>query len=122
LSAKARSADVLGEAMREIAHGALAAAAIGLFVNLLYLAVPFYTMQVYNRVITSRSYETLAFLTVLTIGILLFVATLDYIRSRIFAILGERMAIRLGAPVLSAAVATALRNQAGTAGQAVRDL
>ena len=113
---------MLGVALREIANGALAAAAIGLFVNLLYLAVPFYTLQVYNRVITSRSYETLIALTILTIGILLFLATLDYIRSRIFAILGERMAIRLGAPVLSAAVATALRNQAGTASQAVRDL
>ncbi len=116
------AADVLKVALREIAHGALAAAAIGLFVNLLYLAVPFYTMQVYNRVISSRSYETLVVLTVLTVGILLFLATLDYIRSRVFAILGERMAIRLGAPILSAAVATALRNHAGTAGQAVRDL
>jgi ATP-binding cassette subfamily C protein len=60
--------------------------------------------------------------TVLTIGILLFLATLDYIRSRVFAILGERMAIRLGASVLSAAVATSLRNHAGVASQAVRDL
>ena len=122
MSARQPTTDALGVALREIGHGALAAAAIGLFVNLLYLAVPFYTLQVYNRVIASRSYETLVVLTVLTIGVLLFLGTLDYIRSRIFAILGERVAIRLGAPVLSAAVATALRNQAGAASQAVRDL
>ena len=119
---KMPAAGVLPAAVREIANGALAAAAIGLCVNLLYLIVPFYTLQLYNRVISSRSYETLVVLTVLTIGVLLFLATLDYIRSRVFAILGERMAIRLGAPVLSAAVATALRNQAGTGSQAVRDL
>ena len=58
MSTERPGADVLRVALREIAHGALAAAVIGLFVNLLYLAVPFYTMQVYNRVISSRSYET----------------------------------------------------------------
>jgi ATP-binding cassette subfamily C protein len=122
LPAEAPSARVFAAALREIANGALIAAAIGLFVNLLYLVVPFYMLQVYDRVISSRSYETLAFLTALTVGVLMFLATLDYMRSRIFAILGERMAVRLGVPVLSAAVATALRNQAGAANHAVRDL
>ncbi len=59
---------------------------MGLFsgvVNLLMLAGPLYMLQVYDRVLSSRSLPTLVALTVLLIGSYAFQAFLDVIRSRV---------------------------------------
>ena len=53
----------LREAMRDLARGAGAAAFVGLFVNLMHLALPLYTNQIYDRVISSGSMDTLMALT-----------------------------------------------------------
>ncbi len=112
----------LREAMRDLGAGAGAAALVGFFVNLLHLALPLYTIQIYDRVISSGSFDTLAALTLIVAILLFFQATLDFLRARIFTILGARMAARLGRPVFEAAVEATLRDGTGTAAGAVRDL
>lgn len=53
------------------------------FVNILMLTVPIYMLQLFDRVLASRSYETLTYLTLIAIIALLTLALLDMTRSRI---------------------------------------
>jgi ATP-binding cassette, subfamily C, bacterial len=110
------------EALRDIIRGAAAAGLIGLFVNILHLALPLYTIQVYDRVISSGSIETLVALSGLLAIVLAFQAVLDFLRHRMFTIIGARFSARLGRPVFEAAVETSLRAGGGMAAQSIRDL
>ena len=53
------------------------------FVNLLMLVLPIYSLQIFDRVLSSRSPETLILLAVLALGLLLIQALLDFIRTRL---------------------------------------
>ena len=75
------------------------------FINLIYLASPLYMMQIYDRVLHSKSIETLVFLTVLIAGCYMTYAILDALRSKILAsisdIIEENLADQLMNRVLS---------------------
>ncbi|MCQ0090458.1 type I secretion system permease/ATPase [Roseovarius sp. M141] len=60
------------------------------FVNLLMLTGPLYMLQVYDRVLASRSVETLVGLSVLVTGLFALMALLDYARGRLLARVGAR--------------------------------
>lgn len=51
-------------ALRKCRKGLLYAAFFSLFANILMLTVSVYMMQVFDRVLTSKSMETLVFLTI----------------------------------------------------------
>ncbi len=108
--------------MWDLVRGGIAAGAVGFFVNLLHLGMPLYTIQVYDRVLSSRSMETLTALLLLVALLLGFQLILDVLRQRIFAILGSRLTARLGKPVFEAAVETTLREGPSPAAGSVRDL
>ena len=57
-------------------------------VNMLMLTISIYMMQVFDRVLTSRSIETLIYLSIIALGAVLIMASLDYIRSRIMQAIG----------------------------------
>jgi len=59
--------------------------------NLLMLTAPLYMLQVYDRVLTSRSQETLLVLFLLVTGLYAAQAVIDYNRGRLLARLGERL-------------------------------
>ncbi len=109
-------------AMRDLVRGGIAAGVVGFFVNLLHLGMPLFTIQVYDRVLSSRSMETLTALLLLVAAVLGFQLILDVLRQRIFAILGGRLTTRLGKPVFEAAVETTLRDGPSQAAGSVRDL
>ncbi len=92
--------DLLRLTLRKSGAGILFAAFVGVFINALHLIVPLYMLQVYDRVISSRSIDTLVMLTLLAGGCLVFMAVIDFIRARVFIIVGEQMARRLNATVL----------------------
>ena len=54
-----------------------------IFINLLMLVLPIYSLQIFDRVLSSRSAETLVLLAVLALGLLLLQAALEFIRSRL---------------------------------------
>ncbi len=54
-----------------------------LFINLLMLVPPLYMLQLYDRVVTSRSEETLIMITALVIVLFITLALLEMVRSRI---------------------------------------
>ena len=108
-------------AWRDAAGGAAAAAAVGFVVNILQLGVPLYTLQIYDRVIASRSLETLTVLTALVLGLLLFLGILDFARARLFQVSAERLMCLLDGQALAAAMRARLRGD-GAAAEALRDL
>ncbi|MFC2950939.1 type I secretion system permease/ATPase [Marinicaulis aureus] len=67
----------------------MVAGGLSFFVNLLMLTGPLYMLQIYDRVIGSRSYETLAVITILTFALFAGMAVLDFIRGALLARAGE---------------------------------
>ena len=92
-------------------------------VNLLMLAGPLYMLQIYDRVLSSRSVPTLVVLSVFLVGAYAFQGALDLIRSRVIvraaALLDQHLAVAVHGAVIRLAVA----NRHPTEGlQPVRDL
>jgi len=81
-------------------------------VNLLLFAGPLYMLQVYDRVLASRSLETLAVLTIALALVLIAQAWFDALRSRLITRVGRVMDSHLAGPSLSALI------RFGTAGLA----
>lgn len=79
----------------------LAAGAFSLVMNLLLLAPALFMLQMFDRVLTSRSTETLMMLLVLAVGALLFMAYLDVIRSRLLTAAAVALEKLLGPRVLA---------------------
>ena len=80
-------------------------AAIGLFsafVNLLMLTGPLFMLQVYDRVLTSRSEATLVALAAIVAFLFLMMGLLDHARGRVLARAGARFQARLDGRVLGA--------------------
>lgn len=82
----------------------LAAFLFSVFVNLLMLTGPLYMLQVYDRVLGSRSEPTLWALSALMAVLYLAMGVLDYSRGRIMARIGARMQERLDRRVFAAAL------------------
>jgi len=95
---------------------------LSFFVNLLALTVPLYLLHIYDYVLSSRSIETLVLLTLIVIVALAVHSTLEALRRAMLARIGVWLDDRLQAPVLVAAVQSALRGDPATAAQAWRDI
>lgn len=109
-------------ALVDLAKGAAAAAVIGFFVNLLYLSLPLYQAQIFDRVISSGNLDTLLALTLIVAFMFVFQSLLDFLRSRLLLVIGARLSLALGRPVFQAAVETALRSGPSSAVAGMRDL
>jgi PrtD family type I secretion system ABC transporter len=79
----------------------LAAAFFSLVINVLMLAPALFMLQVFDRVVSSRSTETLVMLFLLTLFALLCMAYLDAIRARLLARAAIRLEKLLGPRVLA---------------------
>ncbi len=78
------------------------------FVNLLMLTAPIYMLQIYDRVLPSRSEETLLALTLLIAVLFALMGVLDYVRGRIAARVGATAQARLDGRVFRATLRRAL--------------
>lgn len=112
----------LGRLFRQMLRGMLFAVGLSFFVSVLMLIVPLFTMQVYDRVMSSRSIDTLTMLAIVSAGGLILFGMLDFLRAQVFVVLGDILARRLNVPTLQAAVAESLQGGQATATQAMRDL
>ncbi len=81
----------------------LAAFLFSIFVNLLMLTSPLYMLQIYDRVLASRSEPTLLALSVLAAFLFLAMGLLDHARNRVMVRIGARIQADLDHRVLSAA-------------------
>jgi len=82
-------------------------AAFSFVINLLILAIPVYLFQISDRVLTSRSTDTLVMLTVVVVGALVAYSGLDIARRLILMRVATSFEVSLGGPVLSAAARAA---------------
>jgi ABC-type protease/lipase transport system fused ATPase/permease subunit len=69
----------------------VSAAIFSLGVNILFLALPLYTTQVYSRVLSSGSLQTLFVITLITIFAFIVSEILDFLQSRILAGFGTML-------------------------------
>jgi ATP-binding cassette, subfamily C, bacterial len=89
--------------------------------NVLVLAIPVYLFQISDRVLTSRSIDTLVMLTALIVGAVILQAVFDAFRRLILMRTAVEIAAQLGAPILSAAARASL-NSNGREYQTLGDL
>ena len=78
--------------------------AFSVFANLLMLTGPFYMLQIYDRVLSSQSVETLIALSVLVAGLFALMAMFDYARGRMMARVGARFQSALDSRVFEASL------------------
>jgi PrtD family type I secretion system ABC transporter len=96
--------------------------AFSLAINLLTLASPLYMMQLFDRVLASRSGDTLIMLTLITVLAIGVLALIDAIRAQMLMRIGSWLDDRLGPTVFSGALKAALRCDPARAAQGLRDL
>src|SRR5882757_8771661 len=112
-------AAALGECKRTFGSVALFSGVV----NLLMLAGPLYMLQVYDRVLSSRSVPTLVALSIFLVGAYAFQGVLDLIRSRIVVrsamLLDKHLALAVHGATLRIAVTT---RHPGEGPQPIRDL
>ena len=99
-----RGRDELTAARRDLRGLLFAAFFFSIFVNLLMLTGPLYMLQVYDRVLGSRSEATLWALSALMAVLYLAMGLLDFARGRIMARIGARMQQKLDRRVFAAAM------------------
>ncbi|TLU82538.1 MAG: type I secretion system permease/ATPase [Chlorobium sp.] len=91
-------------------------------VNVLVLAPSAYMMEVYDRVVNSRSHTTLLMLTLLVVGIYLLLEALEWVRRQIMHDAGMDLDKSLREHVFSAILTARIQNIPAGGAQALRDL
>ena len=119
---KAERPDELKQAMAACRRAWVGVGVFSAFLNMLMLAVPLYMMQLYDRVLATGNVDTLLALTVMVAAALVILGLLDALRGRVLTRVGSWLDREMGGPVLSGAVADALRAGGGVSAQGLRDL
>ncbi|WP_298495423.1 type I secretion system permease/ATPase [uncultured Maritimibacter sp.] len=101
---------ILEKVKRRISGNMLYVIFLTLGTNILILAVPLYLFQISDRVLTSRSIDTLVMLTVVIAGAIVIQAALDAIRRFVLMRTAVDVATRLGPPVLASAAQASLHS------------
>lgn len=110
----------LAAATKSYRHFLWLAFLFSVFVNILMLTGPLFMLQVYDRVLGSRSEETLVALLILVLGLYGLMWLLDFARTRLLARCGARFQAGLNDRVFEAQIGQA--NRTPQAQSASRDL
>lgn len=118
-----RRRPLVAAALKSTRKAFVGVAVLSAVTNLLMLTGPLFMMQVYDRVLASRSVPTLVALSVLAIGLYLFLGLLEVLRARILTQIGQRLEEQLGGPTFDAVLKLPLRKSKKAAiSQPLRDL
>jgi ATP-binding cassette subfamily C protein len=113
----------LAAALRDCRRAFASVALFSGVVNLLMLAGPLYMLQIYDRVLSSRSVPTLIALSVFLVGAYAFQGALDLIRSRVVVRVAALLDRHLALVIHGAVIRLAISNRHPAEGpQPVRDL
>lgn len=118
----AQSNSMLKEALGICRNGFVVVVVFSLFINLLMLTAPLYMLQMFDRVLSSRSTDTLVLLTVIAVVALLVYAILEAVRGQVMIRIGSWLDRRLGGPILASSVSLSLRGAKEPSVQGLRDL
>ena len=89
--------------------------------SLLLFALPLYSLQVYDRVLTSRNPDTLVLLTLIVLVALTATAALDAVRGRLLLRISNSYSLKLGPRLLDVSIAQSARSSEPN-GQTLRDM
>jgi ATP-binding cassette, subfamily C, type I secretion system permease/ATPase len=89
----------LSAALRKCRSTFIGVGLMSAMINILYLTGSFYMLEVYDRVLPSRSVPTLVGLTVLAVGLYVALGVLDVVRGRILVRVGASLDESLGARI-----------------------
>jgi ATP-binding cassette subfamily C protein len=103
-------ADNLKAGVLAVRRNLLVVMGFTLATNILVLAIPVYLFQISDRVLTSRSIDTLVMLTIIIAGAVILNAVLDAVRRFILMRTAVEVAAQLGAPILGAAARASLHS------------
>lgn len=119
----AQRANPMRAVFRKARTALLSAAFFSGIINILMLTGSVFMMQVYDRVLSSRSIPTLVALASVTIALYAFTGLLEFIRTRMMSRFGRLADSELRLPVFNRMVEEASRRSPGSGGtQAMRDL
>ncbi|MEQ1865184.1 MAG: ATP-binding cassette domain-containing protein, partial [Micropepsaceae bacterium] len=96
--------------------------AFSLFINLTMLNAPLFMLQVYDRVMASQSRETLLFLTLLSVAVLMFQSTVEVIRSNLLVRAGAQLDSELRSKTFGLSFEGKLNDATMSSTQGLRDL
>ena len=114
--------NVLTRALSEGRHPFAVAAGFSFFSNVLYLALPLYTYQIYGSVLISQNIPTLIVLTAVTLFVFAVSSVIDDYRARILINYGVMLDQRVSGQVFSALFDASVRGDPSARTQALRDL
>ena len=112
----------LKDAFAACRQGFIALFVFSMAINLLVLASPIYMMQLYDRVLSSRSMDTLLLLTLIVLFAFAVMAGLEWVRGRLMVRVSSWLDHRLGGEVLMGSIVGALRRGTDHSAQSLRDL
>ena len=92
------------------------------FINILMLTSPLYMLQLYDRVLASRSESTLLMITLVVVFLFIIMGLLEFIRSRVLIRVGSQLEERLNQRLFDAAMLMSLLNPGQNNSQPLRDL
>lgn len=115
-------ASLLRDTFRRCRPALLFAVLFSSAINLLMLVPPLYMMQIYDRVLNSRSEATLVALTVLTLGAFVAMGLLEVIRSRILVRVSARLDTLLSPLIFDAVFRNHVRTIGGARTQPLNDV
>jgi PrtD family type I secretion system ABC transporter len=114
--------DRLSLVLRSLSGAFLYVGLFSLFCNMAMLIAPLYMLQVYDRVLTSQSRDTLVMLTILAIGLLAINAVVEVARSRMLVRIGARLNAELSPAVFASSFSARLKGSDRSASEPLRNL
>lgn len=100
--AKQQDATDLQLALKACRNSFASVGFFSMFVNMLMLVPPMYMLQVYDRVLTTQSVDTLVMLTLVVVLLFIVMGGLELVRSRILVRVGNRLDTSINARLYSA--------------------
>ncbi len=95
---------------------------VSMFINILMLVPSLYMLQLYDRVLASRSEYTLLMLTIITVALFAMLGSLEIVRSRILVRVGNKIDAELSGRIFNAMFELANKYPGRASSQAMNDL
>ncbi|QJQ96050.1 MULTISPECIES: type I secretion system permease/ATPase [Halomonadaceae] len=120
--AKQEDATDLQRALKTCKSSFISVGFFSMFVNLLMLVPPMYMLQVYDRVLSTQSVDTLIMLTIVVVFLFMIMGGLELVRSRILVRVGNRLDTNINARLYSAMFRRSVVSQGRQTAQPLNDL
>lgn len=92
------------------------------FINIAMLFVPLYSMILFDRVLQSKSYDTLTMLSLVCVVGMVIYGSLEFYRNMIFMVMADKLTRGLNIVTLRASISRSLSGDPAAGAQAVRDI